>query len=337
MVFVFSAVYVLWEIVTGRSDPLATMTTGKIRIGTRGSPLALAQAHETRARLLAAHADLVPETIEIVSLSTRGDRIIDRSLSELGGKGLFTEEIEGALLRGGLDMAVHSMKDMPTVLPDGLEIKCFLPREDVHDAFICNSATVLADLPEGALVGTASLRRQAQILRLRPDLRVEAFRGNVQTRLRKLDEGLADATILAMAGLRRLDLADIPASIFSIDDMMPAVSQGAIGIETRVGDERISSMLAPINDSDTAICVGAERSLLLTLDGSCRMPIGGYACLTDKGSLHLRAEILSPDGSQHFFTERSGAAENAASLGGAAGGALRAAAGAEFFAALENA
>lgn len=336
MVFAFSAVYVLREIVTGRSNPLATMTAGKIRIGTRGSPLALAQAHETRDRLVAAHPDLNSETIEIVSLSTKGDRITDRTLSELGGKGLFTEEIETALLGEDLDMAVHSMKDMPTVLPDGLEINCFLPREDVRDAFICDSAETLADLPAGALVGTASLRRQAQILRLRPDLRVEAFRGNVQTRLRKLGEGLADATILAMAGLRRLDLAEIPASIFSVDDMLPAVSQGAIGIETRADDDRINSMLTPLNDPDTAICVEAERALLLTLDGSCRMPIGGHARLEEGGSLYLRAEILSPDGTEHYAAERRGPRENAVSLGVEAGGALRAAAGAEFFAALET-
>lgn len=337
MAFALTAVYVLEEIVIGRSYPLATMTAGKIRIGTRGSPLALAQANETRDRLLAAHPDLHPETIEIVSLSTKGDRITDRTLAELGGKGLFTEEIEAALANEDLDMAVHSMKDMPTVLPDGLEIVCILPREDVRDAFICNSAKTLADLPEGALVGTASLRRQAQILRLRPDLRVEAFRGNVQTRLRKLGEGKADATILAMAGLRRLDLADIPASVFSVEDMLPAVSQGAVGIETRTGDERVRSMLAPLNDPDTALCVEAERALLLTLDGSCRMPIGGYARLAEDGSLHLRAEILSPDGTQHFFEERRGAPEDAVTMGIEAGGALRAAAGAAFFAALESA
>lgn len=335
MAFAFTAVYVLEEIVIGRTYPLATMAAGKIRIGTRGSPLALAQANETRDRLLAAHPGLKPETIEIVPLSTKGDRIIDRSLAELGGKGLFTEEIEAALASEDLDMAVHSMKDMPTVLPDGLEIACILPREDVRDAFICNSAETLADLPEGALVGTASLRRQAQIRRLRPDLRVQAFRGNVQTRLRKLGEGQADATILAMAGLKRLGLADIPASIFAVDDMLPAVSQGAIGIETRVGDDRVNSMLEPLNDADTALCVVAERALLLTLDGSCRMPIGGHACL-EEGKLHLRAEILSPDGTERFFEERRGDPGEAVTLGVEAGGALRAAAGAAFFAALED-
>jgi len=337
MAFASTAVYVLVKIVIGRTQPLATMAAGKIRIGTRGSPLALAQANETRERLLAAHPGLKQEAIEIVPLSTKGDRITDRTLVELGGKGLFTEEIEAALLSEDLDMAVHSMKDMPTVLPDGLEIACILPREDARDAFICNKATSLADLPEGALVGTASLRRQAQILHLRPDLRVEAFRGNVQTRLRKLEEGRADATILAMAGLNRLGLADIPAAIFSVGEMLPAVSQGAIGIEARSGDDRMQSILRPLNDADTALCVDAERSLLLTLDGSCRMPIGGHARLTAEGALHLRAEILSPDGTQRFFEERSGDPSEAETIGIEAGGVLRAAAGAEFFAALENA
>ncbi len=313
---------------------LATEAAGKIRIGTRASPLALAQANETRARLLAAHAGLSAPDVEIVPLSTRGDRIVDKPLAEIGGKGLFTEEIENGLLDGSLDLAVHSLKDMPTELPSGLEIVCVLPREDVRDAFVCNIADSLGKLPQGARVGTASLRRQAQILRMRPDLRVSPLRGNVQTRLRKLEEGEADATLLAMAGLNRLDMAHVVTAVFSPDEMLPAVAQGAIGIEVRSGDSRIRDLLAPLNDEETATCVSAERALLRALDGSCRTPIAAHARYGGEGVLHLRAEILLPDGSQFFAAEREGARSDAERLGLDAGGELRAAAGPEFFDAL---
>lgn len=313
---------------------LATKAAGKIRIGTRASPLALAQANETRDRLLAAHAGLSADDIEVVPLSTRGDRVLDRPLAEIGGKGLFTEEIESGLLDDSLDLAVHSMKDVPTELPGGLEIVCVLPREDPRDAFICTTASTLADLPQGARVGSASLRRQAQILRIRPDLRVSPLRGNVQTRLRKLEEGEADATLLAMAGLNRLDMAHVVTASFSVDEMLPAVAQGAIGIEARSGDDRIRDLLAPLNDAQAATCVAAERALLRSLDGSCRTPIAAHARYEGEGGLHLRAEILLPDGSQSFSAERSGLRRDAEKLGLDAGDELRAAAGPEFFDAL---
>ena len=275
-----------------------------IRIGTRGSPLALAQAHEVRRRLIAAHG--TPESlIEIVVIRTSGDRIEDRPLSEIGGKGLFTKEIEEALLAGGIDLAVHSMKDMPTVLPDGLEISSHLPREDVRDAFLSPRAATLADLPPGAVVGTSSLRRQAQVLRARPDLRVVPFRGNVETRLRKLGDGVADATLLACAGLRRLGLADKITATLSTNDFLPAVAQGAIGIEIRSGDDRARALLAPLDDADTSLCIMAERALLARLDGSCRTPIAGLAQLS-AGTLTLRAMILSPDGRDAHGTQRQG-------------------------------
>ncbi len=302
-----------------------------LRVGTRGSPLALAQAHETKRRLLAAHGDLSENDVDIVVISTKGDRIQDRALSEIGGKGLFTEEIEDGLLNGELDLAVHSMKDMPTVFPDGLDITCFLPREDARDAFISPKAGSLADLPAGSVVGTSSLRRQAQVLNRRPDLTVITFRGNVQTRLRKLDEGLADATFLAMAGLRRLDMADVATGPVSMDDMLPAVAQGAIGIEQRIGDDRVSAYLAPINDAQTQVRVACERAFLKVLDGSCRTPIAGHATLAEDGTMHFRGLILKTDGSEAFATERTGVADDAATMGESAGEELRARAGDGFF------
>ena len=216
------------------------MQTKAYRIGTRGSPLALAQAHETRDRLMAAHG-LPSDAFEIVVLSTTGDRVTDRPLSEIGGKGLFTAELENQLLSGGLDLAVHSSKDMPTVLPEGLVLSAFMPREDPRDVFISRKAKSIAGLPHGATVGTASLRRQAMVKRVRPDLVVAPLRGNVETRLRKLDEGVADATLLALAGLKRLGLTDAATAVLEISEFLPAVGQGAIGIETRAGDTRTRS------------------------------------------------------------------------------------------------
>lgn len=301
----------------------------RLRIGTRGSPLALAQAHETRDRLMAAHA--LPDTaFEIVVIKTTGDRITDRPLSEVGGKGLFTREIEEALLAGDIDIAVHSMKDMPTVLPAGLAIPCLLPREDVRDSFVSLTHGSLAEMPEGAVVGTSSLRRRAQLLNRRPDLRVVEFRGNVQTRLRKLADGVAEATFLACAGLRRLGQAELIRTAISPDVMLPAVAQGAIGIETRSGDAATQAMLASIHDAATGTRLAAERAFLAALDGSCQTPIGGLAEIDGK-MLRFRGEIIRPDGSECLATERRGPLAEAAALGADAAEELRSRAGPGFF------
>ncbi|NJM35791.1 MAG: hydroxymethylbilane synthase [Rhodomicrobium sp.] len=287
--------------------------TSKIRIGTRGSKLALAQAYQTRDRLIAAHG-LTPGDFEITIIKTTGDIITDKPLAEFGGKGLFTKEIEDALIASEIDLAVHSMKDMPTKLPAGLEISCLLPREDVRDAFISPKAPRLADLPKGAVLGTSSLRRQAQVKQLRPDLQIIPYRGNVDTRLRKLEDGVADATLLAYAGLRRLGLEDRVTSLIETDEMLPAIAQGAIGIETRIGDERMAAYLAPLHHAETGIGVEAERAFLAELDGSCRTPIAGLA-LVDGDRLHFKGQILLPDGSRSYEAERTGAVADAAALG----------------------
>ena len=300
-----------------------------LKIGTRGSPLALFQAHETRDRLMAVHS-LPQAAFEITVIKTTGDRVTDRSLSEIGGKGLFTKEIEEALLAGEIDIAVHSMKDMPTVLPTGLTIPCLLPREDVRDAFVSLTHASLDALPEGAVVGTSSLRRRAQLLHRRPDLRVVEFRGNVQTRLRKLADGVAQATFLACAGLRRLGQGDTIRTAISPDEMLPAVAQGAIGIETRMDDAAILALLAPIHDADTATRLTAERAFLAALDGSCQTPIGGLAEI-DGAELRFRGEIIRPDGSECLTTERRGPLADAATLGEDAADELRARAGPGFF------
>ncbi|MEO0621831.1 MAG: hydroxymethylbilane synthase [Pseudomonadota bacterium] len=302
-----------------------------LRIGTRGSPLALAQAYETRDRLMAAHG--LPEAAFSVDvISTKGDRIQDRPLSEVGGKGLFTEEIEAGLLAGSLDIAVHSMKDMPTVLPDGLEITCLLPREDVRDVFVSLRLRAIADLAPGAVVGSSSLRRRAQLLHRRPDLKVVEFRGNVQTRLRKLEDGVAEATFLAAAGLRRLGHAieDMGAAV-EPEEMLPAVAQGAIGIEGRTGDARVAALLAPIHDAPTGQRLAAERAFLAGLDGSCRTPIGGLAVL-EGDALWLRGEIVRPDGTERLATERRGPVSDATAMGADAAAELRGRGGTDFFA-----
>ncbi len=265
-------------------------------IGTRGSDLALAQAREVRERLLASplgHSGALDVTIEVIS--TKGDRITDRPLSEIGGKGLFTEEIEERLSDGRIDIAVHSSKDMPTLLPAGLHLSCFLPREAPEDAFISHKVKQLADLPQGAVVGTSSLRRKALLLRLRPDLNIVEFRGNVQTRLRKLEEGVADATLLAAAGLNRLGMTHVISSKFSVTDFPPAPGQGAICIESRIGDERINRLLAGINDPDTQTALMVERAFLRQLDGSCRTPLAGHA-VVENGRVRFHGMILSADG-----------------------------------------
>ena len=303
-----------------------------LRIGTRGSPLALAQAREARDRLMAAHG--LPEAaFAIVVIRTTGDLVQDRPLSELGGKGLFTREIEEALLAGAIDIAVHSMKDMPTLQPEGLEIAALLPREDPRDAFLSGASGLagLAALPRGSVVGTSSLRRRAQLLHRRPDLAVVEFRGSVQTRLRKLADGVAAATFLAMAGLRRLGLEG-QARPVAPEEMLPAVAQGAIGVEQRRGDARVAALLAPIHDPATGLRLAAERTFLAALDGSCLTPIAGLAEL-EGGRLRFRGEILRPDGSEALAYEASGAASDGAALGAEAAAVLRGRAGPGFFAA----
>jgi hydroxymethylbilane synthase len=273
---------------------------------------------------------LGPDQIEIHIIRTSGDAIQDRPLAEAGGKGLFTKEIEEALIAGSIDLAVHSSKDMPTALPVGLMLAAFLPREDVRDVFISRKAERLVALPPGAVVGTSSLRRQAMALRLRPDLKIVQFRGNVETRLRKLDEGLADATLLALAGLKRLGRADAATSVLDAEEFPPAVGQGAIAIETRESDERTRQLVAALDDTDTATALVCERAFLAVLDGSCRTPIAGHARIAD-GKLAFRGMILRPDGSEAHEASRNGDRRDAAKLGEDAGRELKARAAPDFF------
>ncbi len=305
------------------------MQTKPFRIGTRGSPLALAQAAETRARLMAAH-DLPEEMFEIVVLSTTGDRVVDRPLSEIGGKGLFTLELEEQLASGELDFAVHSSKDMPTALPDGLHISAYLPREDVRDAVIGRTAPSLTALPQGATVGTASLRRQALVRRIRPDIQVTIFRGSVGTRLRKLDEGHVDATLLAFAGLKRLAREEVVTELLDPKEFPPAPAQGAICIESRIGDKRIDALLEAVNDQPTYDAVSCERAFLMALDGSCRTPIAGYA-LCDGDHLRFSGLILTPDGQKEYSVELEGMRRDGERIGRQAGETVRTAAGPGFF------
>ena len=300
-----------------------------LKIGTRGSPLALVQAHETRGRLMAAHG-LPVEAFEVVVIKVTGDMVQDRALSAIGGKGLFTREIEEALAEGAIDIAVHSMKDMPVLQPEGLLIDCYLPREDVRDAFVSRVARSLADLPQGAVVGSSSLRRRAQVLLRRPDLTLVEFRGNVQTRMRKLDEGVAAATFLAMAGLNRLGLSVAQCPV-EPEDMLPAVAQGAIGVERRADDVRVSLLLSAIHHTDTGLRLAAERAFLTRLDGSCQTPIAGLAVL-DGGGLWLRGEILRPDGSRAVTGEMRGDAGDGAVMGRELADDLLGRAGPGFFA-----
>lgn len=305
------------------------MQTKPFRIGTRGSALALAQAEEVRARLMSVH-DLEEAAFEIVVISTLGDRVTDRPLSEIGGKGLFTKEIEEALLDGRIDIAVHSSKDMPTVLPDGLELSAFLEREDPRDAFIGRDCQKLIDLPQGARVGSSSLRRQALIRRIRPDLQVEIFRGNVQTRLKKLADGVVDATLLANAGLRRLGLESVISQLLPMDEFPPAPGQGAICIESRIGDAQCVKMISRLHHRDTGLALSCERGFLAALDGSCRTPIAGHAVISGD-NLQFHGMILSPDGAVAHDTSTEGAVADAAKIGRAQGELLRHAAGPGFF------
>ncbi len=298
------------------------------KIGTRGSPLALWQAHEVRRCLMAAF-DLPEAAFEIVVIKVTGDMIQDRALKEIGGKGLFTREIEEALLAAQIDIAVHSMKDMPVLQPEGLLLDCYLKRADVRDGFVSLSAQGIADLPQGATVGSSSLRRRAQLALRRPDLQLVEFRGNVQTRMQKLRDGVAAATFLAMAGVTRLGMADVARPI-EVDDMLPAVAQGAIGVERRVDDARATAMLAAIHDTPTGQQLAAERAFLAHLDGSCETPIAGLAILNGD-ELWLRGEILRPDGSQVIAGDIRGPIADGAALGQALAEELLAQAGPNFF------
>lgn len=287
-----------------------------MKIGTRGSPLALAQAHETRRRLALVHG-APEEHLEIVVIKTSGDMIQDRPLSEVGGKGLFTRELDQAQLDGAIDIAVHSAKDLPTALPEGLVVAGYLPREDVRDAFIGGAAPTLMELPPGARVGSASLRRQAMIRRLRPDLEVELLRGNVQTRLRKVESGEFAATLLALAGLKRLGLAEKATSILPLDLFPPACGQGAIAITARADDARNLADVAAICDAETGFALAAERAFLDMLDGSCRTPIAGHAVVSGD-RLSFYGLVLRKDGSEAFDARVDGSVAEAAALGQAA-------------------
>lgn len=308
------------------------MASRPLLIGTRGSPLALWQARHVWTRLLQANG-LGEGAIGLSVITTSGDRIKDKPLREFGGKGLFTKEIDEALLRGDVDMAVHSMKDLETDLPAGLGIAAILPRADVRDAFISTKAPSLDTLPPGAVVGTSSLRRQAQVKRLRPDLRVVDLRGNVETRLKKLGDGQVDATLLALAGLERLGLASRATSILSTDEMLPAVAQGAIGVTCRSDDTDTIALLAPLNDAASAATIACERAFLGRLDGSCKTPIAGLAEIAD-GILRFRGLILTPDGSEWYDVEVTGVAESYRNIGADAGEELRVRAGPDFIASL---
>lgn len=304
-----------------------------LKIGTRGSPLALAQAYETRDRLAAAF-ELEEAAFHIEVIKTTGDDrqmiAADRPLKEIGNKGLFTKEIEEAMLRGDIDIAVHSTKDMPTEQPEGLVLGTFLPREDVRDAFISTKFSSIADLPQGAKVGTSSLRRRAQLMQIRPDLDVVEFRGNVQTRLKKLADGVADCSFLAMAGLTRLGMLENATSAIEPEEMLPAVAQGAIGIECRVDDARAQHMLSAIHHQETGHRVLCERAFLRALDGSCETPIAALS-VVDGAEIHLRGEILRPDGSQSLKIEGRALLVHAEALGRELGEELLAEAGDGFF------
>jgi len=281
--------------------------TNPIRIGTRGSPLARLQTDMVCAALRAADPAV---TVEVVVIRTSGDQVQDRPLADIGGKGLFSKEIEQAMFEGRIDMAVHSMKDMETALPDGLCIGAVLPREDPRDALLAGDARSIAALPQGAVVGTSSVRRQAQLLNRRPDLNVVLFRGNVQTRLRKLKEGVADATLLALAGLKRLDMESVCAPI-DPDEMLPAAAQGAVGVELRADDAALRDRLAAIDHAETALCIGVERALLAALDGTCRTPIGALATRdAPSGTVSLRGLVATPDGTRlERMSQRAPAAD----------------------------
>ena len=300
-----------------------------LRIGTRGSPLALAQAYETRKRLTNA-LNISEDSFEIVVISTSGDRILDRPLKEVGGKGLFTKEIEQDMLDRKIDTAVHSMKDMPVEQPDGLTLGCYLPREDVRDAFVSSRYKNVNELPSGSKVGTSSLRRKAQLKFSRPDLEVVEFRGNVQTRLKKLKDGVATCTFLAMAGLNRLGLEEVAQSTMNPNEMLPAIAQGAIGIEWREEDEQISDILKKIHHEETGQRLNTERAFLAELDGSCQTPIAGLAII-EGSSLKFTGQVLRTDGSESISETAFGDIEDGPRLGREMAQKILSQAGPEFF------
>jgi hydroxymethylbilane synthase len=309
---------------------MTTLPPLPLRIGTRGSPMALRQTELVRDRLAAAHPGLVaPEAVEIVTIRTTGDRVQDRRLAEIGGKGLFAKEIDEALLDRRVDLAVHSLKDLETRLPDGVQIACVLPRDDPRDAFLSRKSARLMELPEGAVVGTASLRRQAQLLRHRPDLKIVPLRGNANTRIRKLEVGEVDATLLALCGLQRIGLAHLATELLPLEIMLPAVGQGALAVECRAGDEVVRQLLGPLDDPPSAACAAAERAMLAVLDGSCHTPIAGFAEIAD-GRLTIAGLLLTPNGSAEIRAEGAGDIADAAAIGAALGEELRRRAGPEF-------
>jgi hydroxymethylbilane synthase len=306
------------------------MPPDRLRIATRGSALALRQSALVRERLIAAHADLgAADAIEIVSIRTTGDRVQNRPLAEIGGKGLFAKEIEEALRDGRADLAVHSLKDLETRLPAGLELAVVLPREDPRDAFLARDAASLEALPRGAKIGTSSLRRRAQLLRLRPDFEIVPLRGNVDTRLDKLAAGEVDAIVVALCGLNRLGHAGLATEILEPEVMLPAVGQGALALECRAGDERVRALLRPLDDPDTALCVGAERAMLAALDGSCRTPIAGLAVISGR-RITIEGLLATPDGGEMIRARREGPAADPAGVGTELGRTLRRRAGAAF-------
>lgn len=294
------------------SNMLSMPSLPTIRIGTRKSPLALAQANEVRRLLLAARPEI---SVELVPIVTSGDAFADKPLADIGGKGLFTKEIEEALFKGNADIAVHSVKDMQTVLPDGLVIGCCLKREDARDVLI--GAVSFDAIPKGASFGTSSLRRAAQALMKRPDLKIVPLRGNIDTRLRKVEQGEIGATLLAVAGLKRLGMK-IPPSVLPVSEFLPAVGQGAIAIECRQGDEKIRELLAPLSHPETEAAVACERAFLRALDGSCRTPIAGYATIKN-GRIDFQGLLAAPDGNKHWRITKQGQVTDAESLGEAAG------------------
>jgi hydroxymethylbilane synthase len=307
------------------------VTGGRIRIGTRGSPLARAQTDLVRTRIAGALSPLVDAAIlDVVVIRTTGDKVLDRPLADIGGKGLFSKEIDEAMLAGAIDLAVHSVKDLPTWLPAGLMLGAVLPRADPRDVLIAPVAHI-SDLPHGAVVGTSSPRRQAQVLARRPDLQVASLRGNIHTRLRKLSAGEVAATLLARAGLLRLGL-DETGAVLDPDEMLPAAGQGAVGVTCREDDSEMRRLLAVVGDAAAMAEIGAERAMLAALDGSCRTPIGGLA-RTDSRELHLRGLVARPDGSHMFTAERYGSWNDCGAMGTDLGRELRRRAGSDFFAA----
>lgn len=308
-----------------------------LRIGTRGSPLALAQTEATRRQLIAIHPELgEPGQIAIVVIKTTGDKILDRPLADIGGKGLFTKELDEALLDGRIDLAVHSVKDLPTRLPDGLILAACLPREDPRDVLVGHTATSLGTLPAGAVVGTASLRRQAQLLYHRPDIIVVPLRGNVQTRLARVNSGDVEATLLALAGLRRLAMTEVITAVLDPNEMLPAVGQGAIGVMCRTEDATVRGLLAALDHGETSLRVEAERAMLAVLDGSCRTPIAGLAEVTGHGTISLRGLVAQPDGSNMIEAARESSLSAAPDLGVAVGEELLRLGGADMFRAAQT-